>query len=439
MTGKEAYGVNASKFGKEDVVLKSLLDAFGSTFSLDEIASAYLKADYSADLAAEILYQTQGSTPSSASNGKIGNGDNLCKGSENSYQGNGSQKTAKPKIQPFSAGTVSSVIGKEYARSKSSANQFTQVYKPVKVGVKVLHESSSEGDCTNFTSESHLHQDMENFLFKMLGDGFRLKREVIREVLGSCGYDMKKSMENLLNRSTIPVEERRGSGNKPNGTTTASSSSPGGNGNMASSKKGLELTNLGKTRFDLQKEILTTLFNASEEPEEELPRRRTVSKMKRSGAFGQLVSEPFKDMDAEDEKHVEHQAENSLDVDDEENTYQLLRKAVREYRGTMNEYYAAAIDVFAKGDYVRAAKLTDEGHFFRKKAQEADEQSCQLIFDPRNADTEDDEILLDLHNLGGREAVSVLKSQISSLSQIPFFGQGGDQTRVKLELVGVGS
>lgn len=184
MTGKEAYGVNASKFGKEDVVLKSLLDAFGSTFSLDEIASAYLKADYSADLAAEILYQTQGSTPSSASNGKIGNGDNLCKGSENSYQGNGSQKTAKPKIQPFSAGTVSSVIGKEYARSKSSANQFTQVYKPVKVGVKVLHESSSEGDCTNFTSESHLHQDMENFLFKMLGDGFRLKREVIREVLG---------------------------------------------------------------------------------------------------------------------------------------------------------------------------------------------------------------------------------------------------------------
>lgn len=82
---------------------------------------------------------------------------------------------------------------------------------------------------------------------------------------------------------------------------------------MASSKKGLELTNLGKTRFDLQKEILTTLFNASEEPEEELPRRRTVSKMKRSGAFGQLVSEPFKDMDAEDEKHVEHQAENSLD------------------------------------------------------------------------------------------------------------------------------
>ena len=37
----------------------------------------------------------------------------------------------------------------------------------------------------------------------------------------------------------------------------------------------------------------------------------------------------------------------------------------------------------------------------------------------RHADTEDDEMLLDLHDLGGKEAVKVLKSQISSLSGIP--------------------
>ncbi|XP_038881794.1 putative nuclear RNA export factor SDE5 [Benincasa hispida] len=437
MTGKETYGVSASKCAEEDVALKSLIDAFGSAFSLQEIASAYFEAGHKADLAGEILFQMQGSTSSSASNGEVRNGDNLAKGkvSERSYQVKGNLKTAKLKVQPFSTGTVSNIIGKEFACSKPSANKFTKVYKPVKVGVKVLHESSCEGDCTSLPSDFHLHHDMEDFLFKMLGDGFSLKREVIREVIGSCGYDMKKSMENLLNRSTTPAEERLGSGNKSTDMTAASCSRSdliscqrnkadnhytGGNGNMASSKKVLELTNLEKTRSDLQKEILIALFDASEEPEEESP-RRTVPRRKQFKAYGQLVSEPFEDMDAEHEKLVQYKEQIDLDVEveDEENSYQLLRKAVREYRRTMKEYYAAAIDAFAKGDSVRAVKLIDEGHFYHKKAQEADEQSNQLIFEPRNADTEEDEILLDLNDLGGREAVSVLKSQISSLSGIP--------------------
>lgn len=186
MTGKETYGANASNCGEEDVVLKSLFDAFGSTFSLDEIASAFLKADYNADLAGEILFQMQESTSSSASNGEVGNGDYLGQGkaSEKKYQVKGNLKSAKSKVQPFSAGTVSNIIGKEYACSKPSANKFAKVYKPVKVGVKILHESPSEGDCTSLPSDFHLHHDMEDFLFKMLGDGFSLNREVIREVLG---------------------------------------------------------------------------------------------------------------------------------------------------------------------------------------------------------------------------------------------------------------
>ncbi|KAL4019633.1 hypothetical protein IC575_018387 [Cucumis melo] len=440
MTGKETYGLNASKCSEEDIVLNSLVDAFGSEFSLEEIASAYFKAGYKADLAGEILFQMRESTSNSALNDDVGNGDNLGKGkvSEKKYQVKGNLKTAKLKVQPFSTGTVSNIIGKEYACSKPSGNNFTKVNKPVKVEMKVLHESSSEGDCTSLPSDFDLHHEMEDFLFKMLGDGFRLKREVIREVIGSCGYDMKKSMENLLNRSTTPVDERLGSGNKSTDSTAATCSRsgsiscqrnkaenhyPGGssrNGNLASSKKVLEMTNLEKTRSDLQKEVLTALFNASEEPEEESP-RRIVPRRKQFGAYGQLVSEPFKDVDAEREKRVEYNDQIDLDVEveDEENSYQLLRKAVREYRGTMKEYYAAAIDAFAKGDSVRAAKLIDEGHFFHKKAQEADEQSNQLIFEPRHADTEDDEMLLDLHDLGGKEAVKVLKSQISSLSGIP--------------------
>ncbi|XP_022643009.1 putative nuclear RNA export factor SDE5 [Vigna radiata var. radiata] len=39
-----------------------------------------------------------------------------------------------------------------------------------------------------------LHQNMEDFLFKMLGDGFQLDRNMIRQVLDTCGYDIQKLM-----------------------------------------------------------------------------------------------------------------------------------------------------------------------------------------------------------------------------------------------------
>ena len=39
---------------------------------------------------------------------------------------------------------------------------------------------------------------MEDFLFKMFGKEFRLYMGMIREVLDSCEYSMKKNMENFL-------------------------------------------------------------------------------------------------------------------------------------------------------------------------------------------------------------------------------------------------
>jgi len=49
--------------------------------------------------------------------------------------------------------------------------------------------------------ETLKNRDVEEFLFCMLGEGFKLNMEVIRDVLGSCGYDIKKSMEELMSFS----------------------------------------------------------------------------------------------------------------------------------------------------------------------------------------------------------------------------------------------
>ncbi|KAL9463139.1 hypothetical protein AB3S75_001027 [Citrus x aurantiifolia] len=42
------------------------------------------------------------------------------------------------------------------------------------------------------SKDDHLQKDMEDFLFKLLGEGFQLYRDVIQEVHDSCGYDMQK-------------------------------------------------------------------------------------------------------------------------------------------------------------------------------------------------------------------------------------------------------
>jgi len=189
----EVSGQNIVKCDEEKA-LKCLLDAFGSVFSLEEIASAYCKASRNADLAGEILFEMQGSSSGSSSTLDSSNADVRTEGSsessdgyslENSFQ---ERKTSRPKVRPVSAGTVASIIGKNYVRPAPSANGPSQTTKPTKLDAKSLPMTGiwREKNKPDVSSSKHdqLHQDMEDFLFKMLGDGFQLDRNMIRQVLG---------------------------------------------------------------------------------------------------------------------------------------------------------------------------------------------------------------------------------------------------------------
>lgn len=60
----------------------------------------------------------------------------------------------------------------------------------------------------------------------------------------------------------------------------------------------------------------------------------------------------------------------------------------------------------------------DEGLFFRDKAHEVDEESTQKIFESKNVETQDD-MLLDLHEYGAKDAIRSLRSNLRLLSGIP--------------------
>ncbi|XP_050286930.1 putative nuclear RNA export factor SDE5 isoform X2 [Quercus robur] len=434
----EASGSNEPKYDDEEQVLKGLLDAFGPTFSLDDIATAFCKAGRNADLAGEILYDMQGSTSSAATNAS--NGEAKGEESPKSSCGNFSEKSdkatgrnsraSKPKTRPVCAGMVSSILGKDYIKSTPPVNGSYMVRKPLKLDSKVMPMSElwevESKSCS--PKYDHLHQEMEDFLFKMLGDGFQLDRDVIRQVLDNCGFDMQQSMEKLLDLAAVTVGKK----NNFVGECTEkfifqfrdvspevevlSHQRKLQNGNRVSSTNGIEPPGQLRERNDLQKEVLVALFNAPERSNKLVGRTTNVAK--RSATSWRLVDGPPMDFLVDHKKTVTYLRRDHEDDVDEEENYQILRKAVKEYRGVMKEYYTAAVDAFAEGDHVRAEKLLEQGHFFHKKVREADEESSKKILESRNVDSQD-EILLDLHDHGAKEALRLLKCHISSFSRIP--------------------
>ncbi|KAL6201463.1 hypothetical protein ACLB2K_025177 [Fragaria x ananassa] len=398
--------------------LRVLLDAFGAAFSIDEIASAYRKAGKNAAAAAETL-ALSGREEASGDTGK------KEKNKTTSDNVSGNWRGSKTKYRPVSMGSVSDVIGKQYgSKTTSGCNGGKALRVDSKAKVLPILESWAEKAESCSSGDDVLQQDMEDFLFTMLGEGFKLDRELIRDVLDSCGYDMDKSMENLVSLSTSASDERNEVICNSNDKIIVQSAGsclkvevfPQGehinsteiNGDRASNTNGVE---------SIGKEILAALFSAPEIPEEpELPKNRIVRPTSRYAAYGHLVVEPPTDTFLDSRTPVVYQ-QHHIEDDADEDRYQALRRSVKEYRSTMKEYYQAAVEAFSKGDRIRADKLMEQGHFFQKKARDADEESNKMIFKPGSAETQGD-IVLDLHEGGAKEAIRLLKCHLSSFAGI---------------------
>ncbi|XP_056172054.1 putative nuclear RNA export factor SDE5 isoform X1 [Syzygium oleosum] len=427
----DASGLMVQKSDDDQKGLKVLLDAFGSVFSLEEIASAYCKARRNADDAGYILSDMKGSPVASTTDNthcvaKSELSEEFSCGniSEKLVQGDGNPGSSKEKWRPISVGTVSSVIDKDYVRSTSLANGSCMAAKPLKLDSKVLPASELSGKDSKLDAckDDQMHRDMEDFLFKMLGEGFQLDRDVIREVLGKCGYNMEKSMDRLFDLSA--AVSKRGNNflgkSKKEVLQSQKEMRSADNSESVPGTYGGKLNRERRQRSNLEEEILASLFNNSgRQTESSSP----VKAVKRSKAYGQVVATPLPDSFLLDKKDiVDFQQDSNADVEDldEEDSYEVLRRAVEEYRATMREYYKAAVEAFAKGDHARAGKLLEKGRFFCKKAREADEESYQKIFETRNKNTADF-MLLDLHDHGAKEAIRLLKRHLLSLAGIPTF------------------
>ncbi|KAF1866407.1 hypothetical protein Lal_00017790 [Lupinus albus] len=384
----------------EERELKGLLESFAATFSLEDIASAYCEANRDANLAAEILCASKdefkGETSSEPAE-KLSAMSSYASVVSKSFDGQRNFGTGKSKFQSLSLGSVAGFVGKDYLRHKKSTKPYQEVKKPLKLDVTELPESVIWGEKPSMdtkASKGHMSDDVVNFLIKMLGDGFELEKDKIVDILGVCGFDVEKTMEKLLDMSFSTSE-------KCDDTSDLAVKNPRDQHSAANYASSEELRNstdspkTDKDRVELQKEILESLFDYPQRPDESSKRRlpvREIPNRRYNISVAKLI---------EDEETTNIQRTRVVvpqvvkEESDDENSYNELRKAVKENWTTMKEYYRSvrlfpfslhvyglhtrAVEAFTMGDYARVDRLLAQGLFYNKKAREADEKSAQKV------------------------------------------------------------
>lgn len=96
------------------------------------------------------------------------------------FQASANARSSKLKCRPAAMGSVSSFRGKEDVKAKLC---LFETAKPLKLDAKLLSISDNYPDIQS-NPIMEMQKETEDFLLKMLEDGFHLDRDVIGEVLG---------------------------------------------------------------------------------------------------------------------------------------------------------------------------------------------------------------------------------------------------------------
>ncbi|XP_027342931.1 putative nuclear RNA export factor SDE5 [Abrus precatorius] len=174
--------------------LRGLLESFGSAFALEDIANAYWEAKQDVNLAAEIL---------------CGSKDEL-KGAINVSVPKSFHGAVKSGFRGASLGNVAGVVGRDCIQPKTWSKSKREVRKPLKLDAKEFPESVIWGEKPSLSAaaaKGTVSDEVVDFLYRMLEEGFELDKNKIHDVLGLCGYDVQKTMEELLDESASTLEK----------------------------------------------------------------------------------------------------------------------------------------------------------------------------------------------------------------------------------------
>ncbi|KDO66885.1 hypothetical protein CISIN_1g043016mg, partial [Citrus sinensis] len=411
-------------------IIHSLTEAFGSV-SLEEATSAFCEANGDVNKAEELLTAlTEGNsedplTSSSVSGGSssldsgsssgswLGFGETSCVQNPVDY-GNKKGGSRQKRVVAVS-GMVANMLGKDYVRaSPRKSGRFKGV----------------GDDQSGFDKE-----EMEQFLYSMLGDECQFSMAVVRDVLCQCGYNVEKAMDVLLDLSapsnersmnddddfTFKEDRRFITEHTDNFTDRASDcTSYSSESDLYDSiwSTGYNYRNNSKVligsevpsplkasdQSDLPQKVLESLFNISKSPQHEPTTMNWRNVVKKLQALGPRF-------DVSHSSSTEHQQELCAKGDE----YQVFRKDAKQHWNSMKSCYQKASAAYSKGEWGYAAHLSEQGKSLTKLAQKADEKASHDIFKARNKSFEN-VITIDLHGQHVKPAMKLLKLHLVMVS-----------------------
>ncbi|XP_049933446.1 putative nuclear RNA export factor SDE5 isoform X2 [Nymphaea colorata] len=451
--------------------LELLLHSFSSV-SLEEIASAYCRAGKDVEIAADILSglrkeglaqvdQSDGACSlepthlealaTDPDNSRVKS--NVCSNFEGrqpfNYPRNEGlvdcmQKNMKePKSSKYrkasvSVGTVSSVIGKAYARpgifqrgTCEHGHKTTPTVKEMGKSDMTMNVLTSVSDQSK---KSHRMKSIEEFLFSMFGDGFHLDKDMIRDILGNCDYDVQQAAKELLKLASTFVEDQIHhfkDGDMLACGKTEMVDCPfdedvpteiHAHSLKTCSEDSLKPKDsepcVAIKKNNLEREVLESLFSMPERSEQ-LPKKTGKTKMVWKAKV--VVESRPEASPVEPNLHPDEDKDN-LYQEAKVSEFQALRKSAQQQWDATKSYYEAAAQAYSEGNLDRAKYLLEEGKSYNTKGRELDEESAKF-FDSEgplcsNEETQSD-VTLDVHDHGKRQAIQLLKLHLSSLSGIP--------------------
>ncbi|RLM79221.1 putative nuclear RNA export factor SDE5 [Panicum miliaceum] len=414
-----------SSSDNETRALNTLLDVFGCAFSLDDIADAYVKAKGDVNKAGDFLTDLQLSLPrisdvepsvetNISQTDKVVEENNMENSSqprtvsqieqavEEKHTENSDQTRMPEKLQKSSAafGTVSSMLGKESARATTTVNRASKKDKPLKVELpeymrddfKVKSDESGSAPRRGTLN----NRDVEEFLFCMLGEGFKLNMEVIRDVLGSCGYDIKKD---------VAVECSISKGKCLGSQSTLSTHS---------SQEGMKRS---KPQIS-PGELIEAIFTVPGRLEEPKLRRYELGANRSRVPDQKPVLKPLEDISTYSTDFPVKVTIGSKEPAVNEEDYQNYRRAAKQHWDMMKQYYEKAADAFREGNKKEVDYLIQEGKRCYQMARLADEKSAGEIIKSKKAESRN-EVCLDLRSQDPANVPNLLRFHLKQLANIP--------------------
>ncbi|CAH9129230.1 unnamed protein product [Cuscuta epithymum] len=315
----------------------------------------------------------------------------------------GARQKCKMRKDIASAGTVSTLLGKDYVMSVPKKNS--------------LRMKGSNGDF--FTKE-----DAEQFLCSMLGGECELSFPVVRDVLCQCGYDVDKALNVLLELSASSCDQvekitvdtsllAESSENVTDKTCDTASLSSKGDFQGSMWNAGNSCWNQFKFSADINKlsspapknlesqfseEVLKSLFN--------MPTPKNAERELNTLNWKNVVTK----MASFRPKHEPHPSKSVTDHYDHarENDYHRFREASKCHWESMKLCYEKAASASTNGNRQYAAYLSEQGNTHNTKAREADKKASLDVFEARNKSIEN-MITIDLHGQHVKQAMKYLK------------------------------